>query len=150
MGVLDRQGELITFACRWPNGSMKHTNGRTRQIAFCPNCQFEHRGPGCIFTPMHEAVALGKNANTKTRREYAPRRKHKTNNPTGGKWRPVDILERIVEYYERHGEWPLNTTAFRDSQSLPHSSTVKRHFPGGIEEAVRQAQELMEKEKVTK
>ena len=144
---MNHQGKLIDFACRKPCGSMRTTNGRTRQIAFCPSCQFRHKEAGCIFTPTHKAMSFGKNASTKTRREYAPRRK--TNNPTGGTWEPEAILERIVEHYERHSEWPLNTTAFRDSQSLPHFSTVRRHFDS-IEEAVRQAQELREKEKEEK
>ena len=139
------KGELITFACRHPDGSMKNPNGRTRQIAFCPDCQFDYKGPGCIFTPTHSGgQAFGKNASAKTRRDYAPRRK--TNNTTGGKWKPQDILEVIVEYYERRGEWPITTTAFRDSSRLPHSQTVKHHFPGGIEEAVKQAKDLLEKE----
>ena len=141
--------QLITFACRYPNGSLIPLDGSTRQIAFCPNCQFEYKRHGCIFTPTHKVLSFGKNASTRTRREYAPRRK-KTNNTTGGKWKPKDILERIVEHYERHSEWPLTTTAYRDSQALPHSSTVKRHFPGGIAEAVRQAQELLEEEKDAK
>jgi len=123
------KGKLIDRACRWPNGSMKNANGRTRKIAFCPDCQFEYRGPGCIFTP------------TKPRR---PR--HKTHNPTSGKWQPGDILERIIEHYEQHTEWPLTTTTYRNSQALPHSSTVKRHFPGGIAEAVAKAMILREKE----
>jgi len=64
---------------------------------------------------------------------------------TGGTWKPEDILERIVEFFERTGAWPANTTAFRDSPALPHSQTVTRHL-GSIEEAVRQAQELKERE----
>ena len=136
---------MIDFACRWPNGSMKHTNGRTRQIAFCPSCQFQHKEPGCIFVPTHKAQAFGRNASAKPT-SRAGTGAGKTNNLTGGRWKPEDILERIVEYYERSGDWPANTTAFRDSQSLPHSSTVKRHFPGGIAEAVAEAKELREKE----
>ena len=139
--------ELIDFACRHPNGSMKHANGSTRQVAFCPNCQFDYRSEGCIFTPTRSGgQAFGRNASAKPRREYAPRRK-KINNPTGGKWEPKAILERIVEHYEKHGEWPLSTTAYRDSQALPHSSTVRRHFPGGIAEAVAEAKILLEKER---
>ena len=140
-----RQGDkLIDFACRHPDGSMKHANGRTRQIAFCPDCQFEYKGPGCIFTPTcSNGQAFGKNASAKPRREYAPR---KVSNYTGGRWTPEAILEVIVEYYERRGKWPLTTTAYRDSSRLPHSQTVKHHFPGGIEEAVKQAKDLLEKE----
>ncbi len=143
-----RKGEkLISFACRHPNASMKHTAGRTRQEAFCPHCQFEYNQEGCIFTPAHSGAAFGKNASAKpTRREYVPRRNHNTDRRTGGKWRTEDILERIIEYHQRHRAWPLNTTAFRDSQSLPHSSTINRHFPGGITQAVAEAQELLEKE----
>ncbi|KKK66385.1 hypothetical protein LCGC14_2964630, partial [marine sediment metagenome] len=47
-----RKGEkLISFACRHPDGSMKHTNGKTRQVTFCPSCQFRYREAGCLFTP---------------------------------------------------------------------------------------------------
>ena len=95
---------------------------------------------GCIFTPTHVPAAFGK---------PMPAQKQGARNltgGTGGKWKPADILERIGEYHARHGEWPDNTTAFRDSPHLPHSGTVKRHFPGGIEEAVKLAKELYEKE----
>ena len=136
------KGKLITFACRYPNGSMKYANGRTQQIAFCPNCQFDYRSEGCIFTPTRSGgQAFGRNASAK-----APA-KAPGNNLTGGKWKPQDILEVIVEHYERSGEWPTTTTAFRDNQRLPHSVTVKRHFPGGIAEAVAEAKILREREK---
>lgn len=141
-----RQGDqLIVFACRCPSGSMKHTNGRTREEAFCPGCQFTYRGPGCIFTPRDSSgQRFGKNASAKPpRRDYAPRRV--INNPTGGRWIPQDILEVIIEYHERTGKWPKNTTTFRDCKRLPHNQTVSRYF-GSVAEAVKQAQELMEKE----
>ena len=141
--------ELINLACRWPNGSMKNADGCTRKIAFCPDCQFEYRGEGCIFTPTRSnGQAFGRNASAKARRDYAPRRRQEpVSNLTGGKWAPGDILEVIIEHYERSGEWPITTTAFRDNQRLPHSMTVKRHFPGGIAEAVAEAKILREREK---
>ena len=138
-------GKLIDFACRKPNGSLENPYPHSRQARFCPDCQFGYKETGCIFTPTRSnSQAFGRNASAKPRREYAPRRK-KINNPTGGKWEPKAILERIVEHYEKHGEWPLSTTAYRDNQSLPHSSTVKRHF-GGIAQAVAEAKILREKE----
>lgn len=140
--------KLINFNCRRPDGSMKHADGKTRQVAFCPNCQFEYRGPGCLFTSTaSDGQTWGRKIpTTKLRREYAPRRV--TNSSTGGRWKPEHILEVIVEYYERNGEWPVSTTAFRNSPRLPHSATVKRYFPGGVTEAVEKAKELMEKERI--
>ena len=141
---MTERGTLINFACRHPDGSMKPTPASTRRAAFCPNCQFTYRGPGCILTPTTTAAqASGKKNSAKPlRREYAPRRQ--TNNSTGGRWNKGDIVEVIAEYHERNGIWPVSTTAFRDSARLPHSSTVVRHL-GSIEEAVRQAQVLLEK-----
>ena len=135
---------MIDFACRKPDGSIRHTNGRTRQAAFCPSCQFGYKEEGCLFTPTtNTGQAFGKKDSAKPlRREYAPRRQ--ANNSTGGRWTAEDIVEVIAEYHERNGIWPVSTTAFRDSARLPHSSTVVRHL-GSIEEAVRQAQVLLEK-----
>ncbi len=142
-----RKGKkLITFACRDTlSGDMKRPTA-TRQENFCPDCQFSYYGEDCIFTPAtHSQQRFGQNASAKPfRREHAPRRKT-TVAATGGRWKPARILEVIVEHFKKHTEWPLTTTAFRDSPRLPHSRTVKRHF-GGIGQAVSQAQELMEKD----
>ena len=137
---------LIDFACRKPCGSMRPTNGSTRQAVFCPSCQFSYRADGCLFTPTRSnGQAFGKNASGKALRDGAPRREP-GNNLTGGTWTQEAILDVIVEYYERHADWPLNTTTYRDDQRLPHSATVKRHL-GSVKEAVRLAKELMEKER---
>jgi len=131
---------MTDYACREVNGTMKCTHHGSRKALYCPDCQFKYRETGCLFVNNHVSVAFGKQATT-TRRRGA----HRTNNLTGGKWEPTDILDRIIEYFLRSGKWPTTTTAFRDSQALPHSTTVVRHF-GSIEEAVRLAQELHEKE----
>ncbi len=136
----------IDFNCRWPNGSLKPTHTGPRSELYCPSCQFERRSPNCLFTPTHKSVASGRNEATKTPRGAYSRRRSNTDRRTGGKWRTEDILERIIEYHQRHRAWPLNTTAFRASQSLPHSSTIDRHFPGGIAQAVAQAQALLQKQ----
>ena len=137
-----RNGDQLTaYACRHPDGSMKNPDGRTRKAAFCPDCQFKYREKGCIFTPTSSGgQAFGRNDSAKPQPQHTGPRP--TNNSTGGRWNKEDILEVIVEYYERHGEWPENTTAFRDSKRLPHSQTVERYF-GSIEEAVKQAKALL-------
>jgi len=126
---------MIDYACRLPSGAMK-LNHSSRQVLYCPDCQFEYQRRGCIFAPTQMAISTPPGQ---------PQGARATNNLTGGTWKPEDILERIVEFFERTGAWPTNTTTFRDSPALPHSQTVTRHL-GSIEEAVRQAQELKERE----
>jgi len=126
---------MIDYACRLPSGALKLNHG-SRQVLYCPDCQFEYQRRGCIFAPTQLAPSTPPGQ---------PQGARATNNLTGGTWTDDAILERIVEYHARHGKWPDNTTAFRDSPALPHSQTVTRHF-GDIGEAVRQAQELKERE----
>jgi len=121
----------MNYACRSSDGSMKPTYHGSRQQLYCPNCQFKYKENGCLFALNHAPVAFGATSRGK-------RGAHRTSNLTGGRWTAENILDRIVEYYERTGVWPTNTVAYRDSSSLPHSSTVVRHF-GSIDEAIRQA-----------
>ncbi len=143
-----RQGKAtIDFNCRHPGGKLKHPHGKSRKEAFCPGCQFEYYGPGCLFTPSDSGgTAFGRNSTAKPfRREHAKRGPKPVASTTGGRWKPEHILEVIIEHFKNHHEWPTTTTAFRRSPRLPHSSTVRRHLVS-IENAVRLAQEKMERD----
>lgn len=124
---------MINYACRRSDGSLRPTSNGGCKMLYCPRCQFEYKKEGCLFTPNHMAT-FGEQV-----RQSKPRGAASTNNLTGGRWTLEGILEVIVEYYQKRGEWPCSTMAFRDSERLPHSSTVVRHF-GSIEQAVEQAQ----------
>ena len=127
------------YACRWPNGSMKNINGASRKVLYCPSCQFAYKEAGCIFTQVHRGGAFGRNAST------APEQLQVAGGAiraTGGRWSQAAILESIVDYHEKNGVWPKNTTVFRGSSRLPHSVTVKRQF-GSIGCAVGRAQDML-------
>jgi len=61
----------------------------------------------------------------------------------GEKYSDQQIIELLIDFYRENGRMPRNSTEYRDDYSLPHSTTVKRHF-GSLEEAHRQALEVIE------
>ena len=130
---------MIDYACRQTNGKIKPTHYGSREQLYCKSCQFGYKERGCLFAPTYVPAAFGKSVPAKV---HGGR---KVNSSTGGQWQTADILDRIIEHFLRSGEWPDNSTPYRVSQALPHSTTVVNHF-GSIAEAVRQAQALYEKE----
>jgi len=61
----------------------------------------------------------------------------------GEKYSDQQIIELLIDFYRENGRLPRNSTEYRDDYSLPHSTTVKRHF-GSLKEAHRQALEVIE------
>jgi len=110
------RSELTGFACRHDDGTLKPNHFGARRALYCPDCQFQHMEPGCLFRAQGDPTAFGK---------QPP--KPQTERPHPNHYTEEQCIRVVVDLWQELGRSP-KTADFNGS--TPRMNTIFLQLTG--------------------